>query len=106
MATLNTLNVQVRLIEHNTEQEVACVEGPGLFRTKTAEEYKITVSGCPADLQDDLWIRLVIVTGLLAAKQQRKRVGSMSSKRAVKGYNHDATSLEQRSFSSPALLRS
>lgn len=74
-----TPHLNVLLIEDNTGRELACIEGPGLFRLSSTEEYRIVINGSQQELHDLLWVRIVIASGLVAAKQQRKRWGKTCS---------------------------
>ncbi len=68
-----TSQLKLLLVEDHTGQELAHVEGPGLFHLSSLDEYRIVINGSQQDLKDLLWVRIVIVSGLVAAKQQRKR---------------------------------
>ena len=74
-----TSHLQVLLTEDKTGRELACIEGPGLFRLSNTEEYRIVINGTQQDLNDLLWVRIVIASGLVAAKQQRRRWGRTDS---------------------------
>ncbi len=73
-------DLQVVLVEDNTGQELARIEGPGLFRMSSTEEYRILIREAQGNQQDSLWVRIVIASGLVAAKQQRKRWGKSDSR--------------------------
>lgn len=70
-----TAQLKLLLFEDNTGQEIAHVEGPGRFQLNSSDEYRIVINGSQQDLRDLLWVRIIIASGLVAAKQQRKRPG-------------------------------
>ena len=78
MSSASPKPLQLLLVEDKTGQEFACIEGPGAFSMRTTDEYKILITNIVAC--DLLWVRIVIASGLVAAKQQRKQRGRGSSK--------------------------
>lgn len=70
-----TSQLKLLLVEDNSGQEIAHVEGPGRFQLSSSSEYRIVINGSQQDLKDLLWVRVIIASGLVAAKQQRKRPG-------------------------------
>ena len=68
-----TSQLKLLLVEDNSGQELAYVEGPGRFQLSSSDEYRIVINGSQQDLKDLLWVRVIIASGLVAAKQQRKR---------------------------------
>ncbi len=68
-----TSQLKLLLVEDNSGQEIAHVEGPGRFQLSSSDEYRIVINGSQQDLKDLLWVRVIIASGLVAAKQQRKR---------------------------------
>ena len=80
-----TSHLHILLVEDNTGRELACIEGPGPFRLSSTEEYRIVINGSQQELHDLLWVRIVLASGLVAAKQQRRR-----------GRRTDSTSVNDR----------
>lgn len=74
-----TSQLKLLLVEDNSGQEIAHVEGPGRFQLSSSDEYRIVINGSQRDLKDLLWVRVIIASGLVAAKQQRKRPGRPTS---------------------------
>ena len=70
-----TSQLKLLLVEDNSGQELAYVEGPGCFQLSSSDEYSIVINCSQQDLKDLLWVRIIIASGLVAAKQQRKRPG-------------------------------
>ncbi len=70
-----TSQLKLLLVEDNSGQELAYVEGPGRFQLSSSDEYSIVINCSQQDLKDLLWVRIIIASGLVAAKQQRKRPG-------------------------------
>ena len=65
---------QLVLIEDRTGTEVARIDGPGPFSMKCSQNYSIAVRNSQRDQASDrCWVRLVIASGLLAAKQQKAK---------------------------------
>lgn len=76
-----TSQLKLLLVEDNTGQELAEVEGRGPFHLNSSDEYRIMINSCCSqqELKDLLWVRIIIASGLVAAKQQRKRPGKPAS---------------------------
>ncbi len=66
--------LQLVLIEDRTGTEVARIDGPGPFSMKSSQHCSITVRNSQRDQAADCcWVRLVIESGLLAAKQYKAK---------------------------------
>lgn len=72
--------VQTVLVEDSTGQGVACVQGLEAFSMKTCEQHKIFLIGSQEDLKNQLWVRMVVTSGLVAARQPRKQSKKANSR--------------------------
>ncbi len=83
--------LQLVLIEDRTGTEVARIDGPGPFSMKCSQNYTITVRNSHRDQgADRWWVRLVIASGLLAAKQHSaKRKADRTAAAAAFAYGND-----------------
>lgn len=77
-----TPSLQLLLVDDSTKQEVACLEGPCLFRMHRAEQYQIFIDNSQQGSQDHMWVRLVIASALLMAKQEKKVLQDAAHKSA------------------------
>lgn len=76
-----TSSLELLLLDDSTQQEVACLEGPCLFRMHRAEQYQIFIDNSQQGSKDDMWVRLVIASALLVAKQEKKVCHTMQRAR-------------------------
>ena len=77
-----TSSLQLLLIDDSTQQEVACLEGPCLFRINRAEEYQIFIDNDQQGPNDTIWVHLVIASALLVAKQHKELAHNAAQKAA------------------------
>lgn len=84
---LNTSRIQMRLLEDNTELEVARMEGVaagGWSNPSPHHEIEnIVVMGGKRHLRESTWLQMVITSGLIAAKQQRKQIAAINSRPSI-----------------------
>ena len=80
-------SIQLALVEDATGQEVAYVDGPAVFDIRAPEGYGILISTDQHTSKDPLWVRIVLTSGLLAAKQHCRQPDRSSKK----GQNRPAT---------------
>ena len=75
-------SLQLLLIDDSTQREVACLEGPCLFRMHRGEQYQIFIDNSQQGSKGDTWVHLVIASALLVAKQEVKALQDAAHKAA------------------------
>jgi len=79
MTVANSMNhLKIQLLQDGCPQTLACIEGPGCQRKQFWVQLdKPDTISLFCDIKDPMWLQVIIASGLVAAKVQRRRDKAM-----------------------------
>ncbi len=79
MTVANSMDhLKIQLLQDGCPQPLACIEGPGCQRKQVwVQLNKPDTISLFCDIQDPMWLQVIIASGLVAAKVQRRRDKAM-----------------------------